>query len=187
MNKDIKLTIMNLYEYVDDFYFYDYDESAEGLKRELKYLENLLEKEPIEEIKRFQRERLLDKQEYNYANEFVNILEELMESIGIEVTKDKRQLIMQDFIEFIFNIEKKYNLNKKEPTKEDKVDAFADIITFSIGAIMKLGYEPECVLAEVAKEINSRVGSIVDGKFQKDLSKKHLWYKANYERCKNEC
>jgi len=181
MNKDIKLTIMNLYEYSDKF---NNNELKEKFERELKYLENLLEKNPIKEIKRFQRERLLDKQKYNYANEFVNILEELMESVGIEVTKDKRQFIMQDFIEFIFNIEKKYNLNKKEPTKEDKVDAYADIVVFAIGAIMKLGYEPKCILSEVAKEINSRVGSIVDGKFQKDLTKKHLWYKANYERCK---
>jgi len=185
MNKDIKLTIMNLYEYVDDFYFYDYDESAEGLKKELKYLEYLLEQNPIEEIKRFQKERNLDKQPYQLINEAVNIIEELLEANGIKVKKEQRKTLKKEYDNFIDNLTKKLDSKYEEPSEEDKVDAFADIIVFAIGAIMKLGYDPECVLSEVAKEINSRVGSIVDGKFQKDLSKKHLWYKANYERCKN--
>jgi len=53
---------------------------------------------------------------------------------------------------------------------------------------MKLGYEPECVLNEVAKEINSRVGSIIDGKFIKDKSPeaRAKWYKADYEKCKKD-
>jgi len=138
--------------------------------------------ELIKQIKQWQKDRLLDKQKYIYSNEFVNILEELMESIGIKITKDKRILIMQDFIKFIFEIEKKYKLKKVKPTNEDKVDAYFDIIIFSIGSIMKLGYEPECVLQEGLKHINSRTGKIVDGKFQKDLNVKT--YEPEYDKCK---
>ena len=140
----------------------------------------------VKRIEKWQKDRLLDKQEYNYANEFVNILEELMESIGIEVPKEKRTLIMQDFIEFIFKTERKYELKKKRPTEEEEVDSYADIIVLSIGAILKLGYDPVCVLEECLKEIESRTGKIVNGKFQKDTSPeaRAKWYKADYKKCK---
>ncbi len=47
---------------------------------------------------------------------------------------------------------------------------------------MKLGYEPELVLKEVAKEIHSRTGTIVDGKWMKN--KNVETYKANFKVCK---
>ena len=68
----------------------------------------------------------------------------------------------------------------------EKVDAYCDIVVFAIGAILKLGYVPELALLETAKEINSRVGSMVNGKFEKDLSEeaKANCYKAKYDECK---
>jgi predicted HAD superfamily Cof-like phosphohydrolase len=135
----------------------------------------------IKEIKRFQTDRLLDKQKYEWLNETANIVEELLEARGYSVPKEKRE-------KFKEMLEKKFTeivneLGLKKENEDEEVDAFADIIVFSIGAILKLGYEPECVLNEVQKEINSRHGVIIDGKFQKDLSKKHLWYKADYTKC----
>jgi len=158
---------------------------------------------PIEKIKKFQTDRLLDKQNLIWSNEAVNILEELFEMLGLELDKEKRNKLKTHLREYIKQLVDdgyfKSHTNKdsittdfeivnandfcKKGNCDEIVDGFADIIVFSIGAIMKLGYEPECVLKEVAKEINSRVGSIVDGKFQKDLSKKYLWYKANYKKC----
>jgi len=52
---------------------------------------------------------------------------------------------------------------------------------------MKLGYDPEKVLQEVAEEINSRVGSIIDGKFEKLLPGEEGYvkpYKADFTNCK---
>lgn len=66
-------------------------------------------------------------------------------------------------------------------TREEIVDAFADIIVFSTGAIIKNGYNPEKVMDEVLKEIESRSGKIIDGKFVKDLNVKT--YKANFSEC----
>ena len=48
------------------------------------------------------------------------------------------------------------------------VDAFCDIQVFAGGEVGKLGYNNEVAMGEVAKEINSRTGSIIDGKFVKN-------------------
>jgi len=143
----------------------------------------------IKEIVRFQKDRLLDKQEYVPANEFTNIAEEMIESMGISVPKEKRQELNEHFQSFVVNFITKV-LEKEDveltENKDEVVDAYADIVVFCVGAIMKLGYKPECVLKEVAKEINSRTGEIVDGKFQKDTSPeaKAKWYKADFSKCK---
>lgn len=71
-------------------------------------------------------------------------------------------------------------------TKEQVVDAMCDNIVFSIGLIEKLGYNSQKAMEEVLKEINSRKGSIIDGKFIKDKSPKAqaLWYKASFDNAK---
>ena len=74
----------------------------------------------------------------------------------------------------------------KEPTDEDKVDGYADIVVFCIGAIMKLGYNPKIILEEVGKEINSRAGQMLNGKFTKYKSQEAVakWYKADFTKAK---
>jgi len=141
----------------------------------------------LEGIIKFQKDRMLDKMEYNHLNEATNIIEEVLEGVGVRITKDDREEFKEDVADFISKMTCKYPTNSFL-LPEDKVDYLADIIVFSAGAIMKLGYNPECVLQEVSKEINSRVGKIVDGKFQKDLSEeaKANWYKADYSKCKME-
>ena len=142
--------------------------------------------ELIKQIKQWQKDRLLDKQDYDYINEFVNIHEELLEATGLILNKDCRKLfklIIQDQLKEIEeNVKNDHCFSKIENTKEDIVDAYFDIIVFSIGSIMKLGYEPECVLQEGLKHLNSRTGKIVDGKFQKDLNVKT--YEPEYDKCK---
>jgi len=180
----IKEMLIKMYDFVDEIENKGYEKLADDLDNcidEIIIAYNT-NNNIIKQIEQWQKDRLLDKQKYIYSNEFVNILEELMESIGIKITKDKRILIMQDFIEFIFKIENKYSLDKVVPTEEDEIDSWFDIIVFSIGSIMKLGYEPECVLQEGIKHINSRTGKIIDGKFQKDLNIKT--YEPEYNKCK---
>jgi len=144
----------------------------------------------MKEIIKFQKDRLLDKQEYDFTNESVNILEEVLESGGLKIPKEKRYMLKKLFDQtvysaFAFEIGHTDEEYKKDP-EYGTVDAYADIIVFCVGAIMKLQYDPEKVIVECGKEINSRVGAIIDGKFQKDTSPeaKAKWYKADYSKCK---
>lgn len=106
---------------------------------------------------------------------------------GYDVPREERNFLKYEWVRFI---ERQVEAGSAVPTKshdEDaKVDALCDVIVFAVGAIMKLGYDPECALSEVAKEINSRSGSIVDGKFQKDKSPeaKAKWYQADFQICR---
>ena len=128
----------------------------------------------IHQITKWQEERGLASQPYNPRTEIKNIAEELLEAIGCkddDITKWITEEIMmhENIVE--------------PPNEEEKVDAYADIIVFCIGAILKLGYEPNLVLKEVVKEINSRGGSIgPDGKWLKEITGNE--YKANYKTCR---
>ena len=115
----------------------------------------------IKEIVKFQKDRLLDQQEYNWLNETTNILEELFEANGYFISKNSREEFKENIDKYLFNIVHSINIFPQPISNNDRVDAYADIIVFCIGAIMKLGYKPECILKEVAKEINSRTGEIV--------------------------
>ena len=139
----------------------------------------------ISEIVRFQTDRGLDKKKYNGNNEHINIVEELLESMGIDTPKDRRKNLSSDWLEFLSKRIVKTPIVQAIDNNE-KVDAYCDIIVFAIGALLKLGYDPEKALVETAKEINSRQGEMVNGKFEKFLSPamKALWYKANYDICK---
>lgn len=131
---------------------------------------------PIKEAVRFCKDRNLDKQEFNYKVMMLNFLEELVETTGLE-SSDARKVAEEIF--------QKYFENKLIVDKELLLDAITDIRVFAIDSTLKLGYNPECALLEVAKEINSRTGKIVDGKFVKDKSPeaKARWYKANFKKC----
>lgn len=71
---------------------------------------------------------------------------------------------------------------------EGRIDAMADIIVFAYGEIAKYGYHGDKVMAEVLKEINSRVGAYNPDtkKWQKDKSPEAqaLWYSADFSNCK---
>ena len=140
----------------------------------------------IDGIIRFQKERELDKEECIQLNESVNIIEELMEASGYNIPKESRPQLKKLTQNFFTEIKKIENITFTEPGEEDKVDAYNDIVVFALGAILKLGYNPKLTLKEVSKVINSRTGSMVDGKFEKDLSDeaKAKWVKQDYSTCK---
>jgi len=135
-------------------------------------------------IIKFQKDRGLDQQRYSGLNEQVNIVEELLESAGLDTPKEHRPQLRDAFSNFIEEQEALGTCIRMENLDhEDMLDAYADVVVFSIGAIMKLGYDPKLVLKEVSKEINSRTGSMKDGKFEKDSSGE---YKANFSTCKTQ-
>ena len=141
----------------------------------------------VYQIMRFQTDRELHLQPYNWSNEAKNVLEEVCEADGMDIPKELRSTIFEPILTHMRALVKDFtNINSFFVTTEERVDAHADQIVFNVGAIMKLGYDPELVLLEVAKEINSRKGEMINGKFEKFLGKAHTknWYKANFTNCK---
>ena len=142
----------------------------------------------IKGIRRFQDERKLHKQPYSWENEVMNVLEEMLEAKGYDVPSKVRESFLRPIAQYIRS---KAATNPaiiwKEPTIEEKVDSHGDQIVFNVGAIMKLGYEPSSVLDEVSREINSRDGKIIKGKFEKFLPGDKGYnkpYKADFSKCK---
>lgn len=136
----------------------------------------------VSEIMRFQIERQLDKQEYDWEVEATNVIEELLEAYGV----NSRETAMVCVGDIMLRAQDTFRYAKPTILRTEEVDAYADIIVFAIGAITKLGYDAEEVLYEVGREINSRTGKIINGKFTKDKSPEAMekWYKANFKDCK---
>lgn len=110
---------------------------------------------------------------FNHTKEVSFIVEELLESTGSynsETAREKANTIAGEVV------------GHHVATPEHIVDAFADIIVFATGAIAKNGYDPSKVMEEVYKEINSRTGTLIEGKFVKDIDA--VPYKADFSKCK---
>ena len=138
-------------------------------------------------VNKFFTDRKLNENEFKTLDYQANVLEELLELDGYDVTKENRPNLKKAFEIYIDTLLMGGVITKvAEPTETDKIDAINDVIVFSLDGLLKLGYNSEMTLAEVAKEINSREGSIIDGKFEKDLSEKAKakWYKADFTSCK---
>jgi len=129
----------------------------------------------FQRVLEWNKERNLLALGFNHEQETSFIVEELLESTGNYNSETARDLAKEKAVELVGDTD-------TEPEKI--VDAFADIIVFATGAIAKLGYEPSAVMEEVYKEINSRTGKIVDGKFVKD--KDVVPYQADFSQCKLE-
>jgi len=138
----------------------------------------------MEELIKFQTDRGLDKQEFIALNEQINIVEELLELVGYDVPKDHRSALMHEWKKFVFEVTSKKIALFVGNNESTVPDALCDIITFATGGLMKNGHNSLLAIEQCGKEINSRVGSMVDGKFEKDLSKSKDWYKADYSKSK---
>ncbi len=149
----------------------------------------------LAELERFQTDRLLHKNPFDLKVATMNILEELYEAHGIGDNKER--LLAKNLYKLIEkNIEtlKKYikmgsdlnGITVEEPTVDMQVDAFCDMQVFAGGEVGKLGYKNEMCLLEVGKEINSREGTIINGKFEKFKTEEAMakWYKANFDKCR---
>ena len=150
-----------------------------------KYYKGCKMSNPINEIERFQLDRNLNVMPYDWENEARSTLEEVFEAKGWNIPKESRKRVFDVILSISDEILKLDNLcTWHPPTVDEKVDAHVDQIVFNIGSIMKLGYNPTIALEEGGKEINSRVGEMVNGKFEKYLGRKYtdLWYKADYKK-----
>lgn len=123
-------------------------------------------------VSEWNKERNLLALGFDHQKEASFIVEELLESTGnynSETARDRAKVYASEMI------------GEVKADTEVVVDAFADIIVFATGAIAKSGYDPAKVMDEVYKEIDSRKGSLVDGKFVKD--KDLVPYKADFSQC----
>lgn len=127
----------------------------------------------FDNVVNWNEERGLIANGFNHKKETSFIIEELLESTGKYDSETARERAAQYAEEII---------GDATPTDEEVVDAFADIIVFATGAIRKKGYDPSKVMDEVCKEINSRTGKLVEGKFVKD--KDAIPYQADLKGCK---
>lgn len=132
----------------------------------------------MKELMRFQVEKKLHTKDYVYMNECTNIVEEMLEVGGFKVPKENRPQLRDAWVKFVGELllDKVAIADGDFDDDEDAIDGYADIITFCVGAIMKKGYNPLIVIEECGKEINSRVGEFIDGKFVKTSTN----YIANY-------
>lgn len=127
----------------------------------------------FENIVNWNEERGLIENGFNHKKEASFIIEELLESTGKYDSVTARERAAKYAEEIIGDI---------DAPEEEIVDAWADIIIFAVGAIKKKGYDPSQVMEEVCKEINSRTGELVEGKFVKD--KDAVLYQADLAACK---
>ena len=140
---------------------------------------------------KFQKDRGLDQQDFDSLNEATMLTEEVLELLGFDVPKHKRAALNSELVTFIGKLqtlgicqEIKYETEKER--REHAIDSASDIIVVAVGTIMKLGYNPKSSLLECGKEINSRKGSMVDGKFEKDITQDPTTlYTADYSLCEN--
>ena len=116
-----------------------------------------MEKSILGKIVDWNKERKLNEQTFKLKEEISFIIEELLESTGEYKSIDARSKALELVKTF-----------KDNDNDEEIIDAFGDIIVFATGTILKLGYDPDKVMEEIFKEIDSRKGKIIDGKFVKD-------------------
>ena len=127
----------------------------------------------FQKIVAWNEERGLIARGFDHVKETSFITEELLESTGHYDSVTAREKALEYAAEIV---------GTPDSTPEQIVDAWADIIVFATGAMAKLGYDPSKVMEEVYKEINSRTGTLVDGKFVKDLNA--VPYQADLSVCK---
>lgn len=158
------------------------------MKKYLEVQENNTKDTVLCEMIRFQTDRGLDKKDFNIDDELLNIIEEMLEAKGVRDKDDREfsKIVLDSFNSFVSYVslyEKDYY---SEPTDHTEVDAFCDIIEYATGGILKKRYNPVITLAEMAKEINSRVGTFKNGKFTKDKSieAQAKWYKADFTKAR---
>lgn len=140
------------------------------------------------EMIRFQTDRGLDKKDFNIDDELLNIIEEMLEAKGVKDKDDREfsKIVLDSFNSFVSYVSMYEKDYYSEPTDHTEVDAFCDIIEYATGGILKKGYNPVVSLDEMAKEINSRVGTFKNGKFTKDKSieAQAKWYKADFTKAR---
>lgn len=141
-----------------------------------------MKKNIFENLEKFRKDRGLDKKEFDLETYLRKDFEEMFELMGFEreFCKKTAELKAKNMMEFWT----KAKLGGMTPDYSpfNRLDALGDRIVYAVEAIEQHNYDAELVLDEVQKEINSRDGEIINGKFEKYLTPEaeEKWYKANF-------
>jgi hypothetical protein len=137
------------------------------------------------DLKRWREERHITG--YDHYIQVSNIVEETLELMYTPKSVAIKQLqrdIMEHYVD--------------DTTNEEKIDAYCDLIVFSINAIELLGYDAKMAMKETIKEISSRKQNPAqqtiwlkwgydNTKWEKDKNQpKEELYKANYSKFKRK-
>ncbi len=132
----------------------------------------------LERIVDWNEERGLIKrvEDFDLAKDMSFITEELLEA-STSLKSEEARVKAEAFVTLMTD-------PNHVSTPEQIADAFCDIIVFATGSIRKIGYNPDIAMEEVLKEINSRTGKMINGKFTKDKSPEAVvkWYKADFTK-----
>ncbi len=114
------------------------------------------------------------------SNEISFVVEEMLEAVTDMESSEARQHA-KILTGSIISKEFKDNLC----TYDEVIEMYKDIITIAKEAIFELEFDYLLVMEQVQTEIDSRVGSIIDGKFVKDKSEEAQanWYKSDFSKC----
>lgn len=162
-----------------------YSGYADACGELLEMLENEEFKDIFDNLDKFRKDRHLDVQKFDYETFFRKSIEEDFEMQGYDGKYCKPYASKMARIWAKFRENPTTTSGKKVHPSDNtfvKLDGLADGIVYRIEAIEQLGFDARIVMDEVQKEINSREGRIVDGKFEKWLTPeaKAKWYKANF-------
>jgi len=132
----------------------------------------------FQRIVNWNKERNLIKtpEDLNLKNEASFIIEEILEMTS-DLKSDEANENARKIVEEIIS-------DNYKPSQEQIVDAAWDIIVFATWIIAKAWYNPDIVMEEILKEIESRKWKIIDWKFVKDKSPEAQknWYKADFSK-----
>jgi len=131
----------------------------------------------------WQKDRGLDKMEFNLQEAIYRYLEEIYEMRGFDSKKSKS--LARENVELIEKLAKQEDV--AYPHEHTIVDAIADLGVFGCGDFLKLNYDIKKVQSEVLDEISSRKGAWSDekGKWIKDPDQdSSTLYKADFTKCK---
>ncbi len=143
-------------------------------------MENGTDETTLSRIVKWNKERQLIKKP-DLQNETAMLIEEIIEMntpLKSKEAREEAKSIASDI---------KAMASGYQPTPHQVVDAACDLIVFATGLIAKMGFDPDSVMEEVQKEINSRVGGIDEtGKWVKDNSPeaKTKMYTADFKKCR---
>jgi hypothetical protein len=110
----------------------------------------------------------------------------------IEMLEEELYELKEAVVGFRYDDDEKEVYMVEEEQLHETIDALCDIVVVAIGAIHKLGINPELAMLEVIKEISSRQQDPLqevswrmegpDGKWKKDQNQDPTTlYKANYQ------
>ena len=141
----------------------------------------------------FSKKNNLDKLKFEQRIFLRKIHEEIFELIGYDSHHSKSMAIRRAEIDDDFSKEPKA-ITESGKTVDVKIfknsftiaDALCDIINFCLEGLLQNGFNPEIAMRETIKEILSRDGELVNGKFTKFTDEKSMakWYKADYHKAR---